>query len=206
VKTAIPLVIVLALAATVWLVAATLRPTRVDAPPEGREAGTAEEPAGLDRQKPARIEPTRELRRYETTATLAEDLRDALAGDREQLAPEVWRVSRSLQGRPRWTLLNLAAEEASPKVRALLVLTAGRHIGDDDALLDFLTDDWPIVRRAAVLAAGYDARGTRKVELLDGLKVPVGRKLPAATAALLRRHVESERNEAVRTAIDLVNR
>jgi hypothetical protein len=206
VKPLVPVIVLLAVAATGWLVLQILRPRAPDVPSAPRDAPAAGDPAELDRTTPARIERPRKLRRYETTATLAEDLRDALGGDPEQLAPEVWRVSRSLEGRPRWTLLNLAAEEASPRVRALLVLAAGRHIGDDGALLDFLGDEWPVVRRAAVLAAGYDARGDRKVELLAGLDVPVGRELPEATAALLRQHVEKERDEGVRNAIDAVNR
>lgn len=145
------------------------------------------------------------LRPYQTTVTLTEDLRDALAGgDADLVARECWRVSEALRGKARWALENLAAVEASPRVRALLVLANGVHVPEDRALLDFLGDRDPLVRRAAALAAGYDPDGTRRLPLVDGLLVPVGRELSARGRATLERHRESEKDAAVREALAAV--
>jgi hypothetical protein len=142
------------------------------------------------------------LRPYQTTVTLTEDLRDALAsGDQALVARECWRVSEALHGKARWTLLNIAAHEASPRVRALLVLANGVHVPEDRALLDFLGDRAPLVRRAAALASGYDPDGTRRLALVAGLLVPVGREPSDRGRATLERHLESEQDGSVREAL-----
>ncbi len=182
--------IVLALAATAGLALLAFRTPR-HAPTEADpgDPGVIEE-----RQRAVR---TPELRRYQTTATLAEDLRDALAGDTAKLAEEVWRVSKALTARPRWTLINVARGEASPRVRALLVLAAGVHISDDGVVLAFLGDAQSIVRRAAALAVGYERKGATKVKLVEGLEVPVGRTLSDRAEKLLRHRLGKETDVAV---------
>ena len=99
------------------------------------------------------------------------------------------------------TLLNLAAHEASPRVRALLVLANGVHVPEDRALLDFLGDRAPLVRRAAALASGYDPDGSRRLPLVAGLLVPVGRQPSERGRATLERHLEGEKDATVREAL-----
>jgi len=184
--------IVLALAATAGLALLAFRPLR----PAPTEVAPQGDPDVIEeRQRAVR---TPELRRYQTTATLAEDLRDALAGDTAKLAEEVWRVSKAFTARPRWTLINVAQGEASPRVRALLVVAAGVHIPDDDVVLAFLDDAQSIVRRAAALAAGYKPKGATRVKLVEGLDVPVGRTLSAKTESRLRNRLGKETDVAVR--------
>jgi len=147
----------------------------------------------------------RVLRPYQTTATLAEDLRDALAsGDGAQVQQECWRVSRALRGKARWTLENLAPHEASPRVRALLVLATGVHVPDDRVLHDFLRDRAPLVRRAAALAIGYAPKGSSSLALAGSVQVPVGRELPTRSRATLDRYHEKETDRAAREAMTAV--
>jgi hypothetical protein len=84
--------------------------------------------------------------------------------------------------------------ETNPKVRALLVLAAGVHLQDDPLLLACLDDRSPVVRRAAVLAAGHAEGGAEREEILPGVAVLLGRDLPAGTADALsmRRAVEED--------------
>jgi len=145
------------------------------------------------------------LRAYETTGTLVEDLRDALAGPPEALGAEVCRVSDRLKERARSVLVGVAPEEASPKVRALLVLAAGRHVPDEPILLAFLRDREAVVRRAATLAAAQADEGT-PFPLLTGVDVPVGRALPPATRLALEERLRLEEDEGVRGALAAVLR
>ncbi len=140
------------------------------------------------------------LRAYETTATLVEDLRDALAGPPEALGPELERVSLRLLPKARSVLLGAAPEEASPRVRALLVFAAGRHVPDEAILLAFLADREPVVRRAAALATAR-AEGGVPVPLLAGVHVPAGRDLPLATRRALEERLRREEDEGVRGTI-----
>lgn len=135
------------------------------------------------------------LRPYETNATLAEDLRDALAGP--DLDAEVRRVSERIEARARSVLLATAPEEASPRVRALLVLAAGRHVPDERILLAFLEDPSPVVRQAAALAAAH-VEGGKPVALLPGVDVPVGRALPDATRRTIEARLAREEDQGVR--------
>jgi hypothetical protein len=140
------------------------------------------------------------LRAYETVATLAEDLRDALAGPKEALEPEVARVSARLRASARRVLVETAPREASPRVRALLVLAAGVHVPDERILLAFLDDREAVVRKAAVLATARRDGGA-KVALVEGVEVPVGRELPEATRRVLGERVAREEDEGVRGTI-----
>ena len=190
-----PVTIVLALAATAGLALLAFRPPG----PASKEADPSSDPKVIEERR--RAARPRELRRYQTTATLAEDLRDALAGDAAELSKEVWRVSKAFTD-PRWTLLYVARDEASPKVRALLVVAAGVHIPDDTLVLSFLEDAQSIVRRAAALATSYKRDGSTKVKLVEGLDVPVGRRLSDATAMRLRNRIGKETDTAVRKDLE----
>ena len=196
----LPLSLTLAAAATAGLVLIVLRGTGgAPAPaPEGAAAGDATTPPGLP---PVR---ERELRPYETTLTLAEDLRDALAGPSPALGQELWRVSRSLETRANWTLEKMARQEASPRVRALLVLAAGVHVPDAAPLLRFLDDPHPAVRAAAVLACGYRDEGAAKASLFGTIAVPLGLRPEDPTRAELARRYGEEKEASVRAAIDAV--
>lgn len=194
-----PLTIALAVAATGGLALLAFRDR--PQPEPGATGPTGDSDLIEERQRAARA-PV--LRLYQTTATLAEDLRDALAGDAAALEQEVWRVSKAFKSRALWTLLNVARDEASPKVRALLVIAAGVHAPDDELLLAFLEDRWPIVRRATVLAAGYKPDGATKVKLVGGLDVPVGRALSDSTETLLRSRLGEEQDAAVRDDLEAV--
>jgi hypothetical protein len=158
------------------------------------EAPPAEAPASSP-ARPAAAEET--LRPYETTATLAEDLRDALAGPPDALGAEVRRVSERLEAKARSVLVATAPAEASPKVRALLVLAAGPHVPDEPVLLAFLDDREPLVRRAAALAAAH-AEGGSALALLPGVEAPVGRSLPDATRRAIEARLLREEDEGVR--------
>jgi hypothetical protein len=150
---------------------------------------------------PAKAAPAEEiLRPYETVATLAEDLRDALAGPKEALGPEVSRVSGRLRPSARRVLVETAPQEASPKVRALLVLAAGVHVPDERILLAFLGDREAVVRRAAALATSRRDGGT-PVPLMEGVEVEVGRELPEATRGVLAERLRREEDEGVRGTI-----
>jgi len=161
-------------------------------------------PAAAPGPAPGRPEAAEEiLRPYETTATLVEDLRDALAGPPEALAAEVWRVSERLAPKARSVLVSVAPEEASPKVRALLVFAAGCHVPDEEILLSFLADREPLVRRAAALAIAH-AEGGLAVPLLPGVHVPNGRTLPGATRRALEERLGREEDEGVRGTLAAV--
>lgn len=194
----LPLSLVLAAVATAGIALIVLRsPGAKEAPaPEGPGAAATAPDAPAIRE--------RKLRPYETTLTLAEDLRDALSGPPEVLEKELWRVSRTLKGKANWTLERLAREEASPRVRALLVLAAGVHEPDGAALLRFLDDPHPAVRTAAALACGYLAESPAKASLFGGIAVPVGRRPADASCADLQRRYGKEQESSVREAIDAV--
>jgi hypothetical protein len=195
----LPLSLILAAAATAGLVLIVLRGPGAPAPdPEGADATETAMPPDL----PAVRE--RKLRPYETTLTLAEDLRDALPGPPAVLEQELWRVSRSLRRKANWTLEKLARQEASPRVRALLVLAAGVHLPDAAPLLRFLDDPHPTVRTAAVLACGYHDEGPAKASLFGTIAVPVGRRPADTTRADLARRYGREKEASVRAAIDAV--
>lgn len=163
--------------------------------PEAPTDLPAEELPAVAPEAPPPAEET--LRPYETAATLTEDLRDALAGPEEALGAEVRRVSDRIAATARSVLVTTAPAEASPRVRALLVLAAGPHVPDEPALLAFLGDREPLVRRAAALAAGR-IEGGSAVALLPGVEVPVGRKLPRATRRALEARLSREEDEGVR--------
>jgi hypothetical protein len=173
-----------------------------------RPPGPAPVPQGADAPEEALPDTAtireRKLRPYETTLTLAEDLRDALPGPPAVLEKELWRVSRTLESKANWTLARLARQEASPRVRALLVLAAGVHLPDAEALLRFLDDPHPTVRTAAVLACGYREEGPAKAPLFGTVLVPVGRRPTDATRDDLRERYSSEEEASVRAAIDAV--
>ncbi|HEX5138660.1 MAG TPA: hypothetical protein VFY93_16940 [Planctomycetota bacterium] len=150
---------------------------------------------------PARVATDEDaLRPYETVATLAEDLRDALAGPKEALGAEVARVSLRLRPNARRVLVETARQEPSPRVRALLVLAAGVHVPDEAILLAYLDDREPVVRRAAVLATARREGGS-PVALMEGVEVPVGRELPAETRRALAERLPREEDEGVRGTI-----
>jgi len=191
--------LILAAAATAGLVLIVLRDPGSTAPsPEGAEAG--------ERATAPDVAPLREckLRPYETTLTLLEDLRDALPGPPAALEKELWRVSRTLKSKANWTLEKLARQEASPRVRALLVLAAGVHLPDEGPLLRFLNDPRPAVRTAAVLACGYREEGPAEASLFGTIAVPVGRRPADTSVADLQRRHDQEKEALVRAAIDAV--
>jgi len=195
------LTIVMALAATAGLAVVALR----DGTAEMVPAHEPDRPAPGPRPEGARPRPEpRTLRRYQTTATLAEDLRDALAGEPKDLFKEWRRVSGALEPKARWTLENVAPLEASPRVRALLVLAAGVHVQDEDLLLAFLEDRRAIVRHAAALATGYLPTGTHERELVEGLAIPLGRRPASAAQQRLRRREAAEQDAEVLRAIAAV--
>lgn len=196
----LPLSLILAAIATAGLALIVLRGPRAGEAPAPEAADAAETAAAPD----APVIPERKLRPYETTLTLAEDLRDALPGPPEALEKELWRVSRTLRSKANWTLERLARQEASPRVRALLVLAAGVHMPDEEPLLRFLNDPHPAVRTAAVLACGYRAEGPAKASLFGVIAVPVGRRPADTSRANLQRRYDQEKEAPVRAAIDAV--
>jgi hypothetical protein len=168
-----------------------------DRPPENAPEPPVAAPPEPPPPPPAAEPP---LRAYETVETLTEDLRDALAGPQEALDAEVRRVSERLLPKARSVLLGAAREEASPRVRALLVFAAGRHVPDEAILLAFLNDREPVVRQAAALAAAH-AEGGRSLELMAGVTIPIGRDLPPASRRALEERLRREEDEGVRGTI-----
>jgi len=151
---------------------------------------------------PAETAPFEEtLRAYETVATFHEDLRDALVGPSGELGAEVSRVSLRLLPNARRVLLETAREEASPRVRALLVLAAGVHVPDEAILLAYLDDRAPVVRRAAALATAR-REGGPPVALMEGVEVPVGRELADATRRALAGRLRREDDKGVRGTLE----
>ena len=169
-------------------------------PPPGAATG---EVAGEDAPGAARAAAP-VLRPYQTTLTLAEDLRDTLTAEPAATNREVWRVSAALESRARWTLKNLAEQEASPKVRALLVLAAGVHVPEDPLLLHFLRDREQVVRQATVLAVGHLAGGEEIRMLLGAVEIPLGRRASPDVRRMLERWRGNEKAEEVRVAIGSV--
>ena len=192
-----PLALVLALVATAGVAFFAIREKRGSPSVE-----TAPEEVAELVRKPEERELA--LRAYRTTATLAEDLRDALAGDPKKLDDEVWRVSGLLKGSARYTLSDVARKEASPRVRALLVLAAGVHHQDEELLFWSLDDHKAVVRQAAALALGYASGGRIERAFLGEVRVPLGRKLPAASEQRLRRHLDKEKDEDTRACVEAV--
>jgi hypothetical protein len=193
----LPASLAFAATATAALVYLALRRSAGPAEPEAPEERAARSPEAPPASAADRLRP------YETTATLTEDLRDALAGDPGRLDGEFWRVSAALAGRAVWMLQHAAPDEASPRVRALLVLACGVHDPDGAALLAFLDDRVPLVRQAAALAAGYRAGG-RPVRFLGEVLVPLGRRPGEATAARMRARLAGEDEEGVRGTLGAV--
>jgi hypothetical protein len=144
------------------------------------------------------------LHAYRTTATLTEDLRDALADPAADLDREWRRVSAALQDKARWTLHRLVPEEASPRVRALLILCAGIHEPESKAVLDRLNDREPVVRKAAALTIAYQEEGRKKYRLLNRVPVPIGRKVGPAALQALEKRLKVEKDEAARMALTAV--
>ena len=188
-----------ALGGTAGIAYIALRPARQQ---REHKQPPADEPRRATTTQPK--QPQLKIRRYETTATLVEDLRDALAGDPKQLDAECWRVSKSLGSSARWTLGHLALEgkESSPRVRALLVLAAGGHTHGDGLLELRLGDSDPRVRRAAILAAAFDPEG--KPETLLGVTVPIGRRPDDRMRRELESLATSDPDDSVREAAKLV--
>jgi len=89
---------------------------------------------------------------WRTTATLAEELRDALGDPEADLLAVFREVSELLRPHAAYTLEKVAAAERSPRVRALLVLAAGIHVPSEPLLARFASDREEAVRRAAALA------------------------------------------------------
>jgi hypothetical protein len=144
--------------------------------------------------------PALTIRAYETFRTLAEDLRDALAGD-DPAAGKAWdHVRERLVDHPAAMLQWIGRNEPSPRVRALMVLAAGVHVPDETSLLLFLGDPEPVVRSAAALATAWEEGGESKSALL-GVTVPLGRRPADSTRALLSKHILSETDEAVRKSV-----
>ena len=175
----------------------------------GGDPKEAEEPAAAGEDPRPRTPPARDeeprLRPYETTATLTEDLRDVLAaGDAAAIEGECWRVSDALAPKAEWMLRHAAPAEASPRVRALLVLACGVHLPDDALLLGFLEDRAAPVRAAAALAAGYRREGERRATFLEGVSVPLGRAVAEETRVDLRARLRAEKDEGVRGTIEQV--
>jgi len=167
--------------------------------PQEPEPGAPVDPAQAD-PKPA--EPV--LRPYRTTATLTEDLRDAVAVSDVDL-DAVWRtVSAALKPRAVWTLERIVPQEATPRVRALLLLAAGVHAPDTPEVIAALKDRAPVVRGAAALAIGFHARGATRVPVTGNLALRIGRKPAKAAEAALRAQLEAETDPGVKTTIELV--
>ncbi|MGQ0612522.1 MAG: hypothetical protein ACT4PV_02065 [Planctomycetaceae bacterium] len=170
---------------------------------EGPRAGpspppspTPAAPAMRDPAEPAR------LRRYETTATLAEDLRDALAEEGRALPAEFARVSRALAGQARFVLERMVPAESSPAVRALLVAAAGLHLQDDPLLWKCLEDASAAVRAAAALTMAYGEGGAVAPGLPAGVTLPLGRRVEGTGRERLLHAREVETDGAARAAMD----
>jgi hypothetical protein len=191
----LPAALFLAVAATAGFGVFVVRdlPERAEAPPPapGDVPEAAHEPPAEARLRP-----------YQTADTLREDLRDALQLPPDALDQEFWRVSRALRSVARATLLRQASSEASPRVRALLVLAAGVHVQDDPALRRFLDDREGLVRGAAALAAGYREDGTAHAALLDAVRVPLGRRDVAWLSGRHGAEADGTARAAMRTVLD----
>ena len=191
----LPSLLALAVATTAVVLAlvSSNRPQAAPSPPgrDGRPSETKPRDRGAPVSGP---------RPYQTTATLTEDLRDALASDPEALGRECLRVSAALQGRARWSLVHLASTEASPRVRGLLVFAAGLHLPDDPDLVRWLDDPSPAVRSATVLAIGHDRDGRSTARLVGAVPVTIGRVPGAEALAALRDVAERDGEESVREA------
>ncbi len=160
------------------------------------EAGGADGEPGLSGH--AAAQGALALRPYETIETLTEDLRDALAHGTPPLDEEWLRVSAALTPHARRVLSREARSEMNPRVRALLVLAAGVHHPDGPELLSALKDRSPVVRRAAVLACGYQAGGAERFGLWPGLEIPLGRRPePASLKELMGQRWKGELGEGV---------
>ena len=192
------LLLATALLATGGLALVALRGTTTNEPEQ-------EVAAPADRGDPESAAPeAATLHAYRTTATLTEDLRDALADPEVDLDREWRRVSAALQDKARWTLHRLVPEEASPRVRALLILCAGVHEPESPAVLERLNDREPVVRKAAALTIAYHEEGRKKYRLLNRVRVPIGRTLsPAALGAVQQRH-DSETDQGTKQALTAV--
>jgi len=190
----------LAVGATAGLAYLAMQPSSADEPPPSQKEMEREVPEAERARRGERPK----IRAYETTATLVEDLRDALAGDASKIDAECWRVSEALGSTARWTLTRLATEEqeASPRVRALLVIAAGVHVQGEGLLLLRMRDVDPRVRHAAVLASGY-APGGVKSKLL-GVTVPIGRKPDERMQRALETLATEDKDETVRNAARFV--
>ncbi|MEM8883545.1 MAG: hypothetical protein AAGD14_05735 [Planctomycetota bacterium] len=190
----------LAFGVTAGLAFLAMRGDPEERPPPVVPTAPAEEQPKL---APAPRDQALAIRRHETAQTLIEDLRDVLASNNPaQVHAEVWRVSARLRRSASWMIGAALRNEASPRVRALVVLAAGVHAQDEAAIWLGLDDRDPRVRRATVLALGYRIGG--EAEELLGVQVPVGRELDDATAQRLRGIEEREPDETVRAAIAAV--
>ena len=158
-----------------------------DRPAAVAETGDADGKSGLPGYATARDAVV--LRPYETIDTLTEDLRDALAHGTPPLSEEWLRVSAALAPHARHVLSREARTDTNPRVRALLVLAAGVHHPDGPELLSALKDRSPVVRRAAVLACGYQAGGAERFGLWPGLEIPLGRRPEPASLKELPAHL-----------------
>jgi len=158
------------------------------APPSPRPPPASAEPAP----------PPPAIRPYVTTATLVEDLRDALAWNSPEIGAEWRRVSAAIAPAARFALESLAPAESGERVRALLVLAAGVHVPEDPSLHAHLADRSAIVRRAVAAACAYDPEGVEAVALFGGLRVPVGPPRGEGAAEAVRRSLGSEDEEGVR--------
>ena len=186
--------LLLALLATGGLALLALRPSRE---PDAEEEAAATEAGPIESRPPKPVE----LRLYQTTATLTEDLRDALADRSIDLSREWRRVSRALGPKAAWTLHRIVPEEANPRVRALLVLAAGVHIPDSETVLSALEDAAPVVRTAAVLAVGFREGGSKFLSLDNRLAIPVGRTLSPKTRGTLEQRQRVEKDPDVKRTI-----
>lgn len=159
------LLLLLPVAVTAGILLAVVRDGRPLPAPRAPPVPSAPEPAVPP--EPGTFRP------WQTTATLVEDLRDALGDPRADLEAEWRRVSEALRPHAAWTLENVAPREKSPRVRALVVLAAGVHLPGDPRLGSFARDPEEVVRTAADLARRY-REGGAKVDFLGRLSLPVG--------------------------------
>jgi len=192
-RTSAPLLLFVGALAGMAVVLLRERPVPAPSPPPSK----APPPAVAD--GPA--EPAT-LRRYETTATLAEDLRDALAEGGRTLPAEFARVSLALAGQARFVLERMVPAESSPCVRALLVAAAGLHLPEDPLVWRALEDASPEVRAAAALAMAYEEGGDLSPPLPAGVALPLGRRLDGMALERLLRARSVESDGAARAAME----
>ncbi|MEE8107039.1 MAG: hypothetical protein V3T86_16005 [Planctomycetota bacterium] len=182
--------------------------TRERTPEVWTEDPQASEPetAAPDAVKTARESAEPGLRPYRTTATLTEDLRDVVALPNADV-DTVWRtVSAALKPRAVWTLERIVPQEATPRVRALLLLAAGVHAPDTPEVIAALRDREPVVRGAAALTIGFHPRGATRVPVTGNLALRIGRKPAKAAETALRAQLAAETDAGVKTTIELVLR